>query len=109
MDFYIIIVPALVLSLCMLLHLLILKGRDKYLFAELRQSRDLMSVIREKWLNLSKEEYHQLRRLIEDTGEAAASVKPVALRLTAHKTFKELSEAPEKTTIEEQREAFSKL
>jgi hypothetical protein len=64
MDFYIIIVPALVLSLCMILNLLILQRRDKYLFAELQQSRDVMSVIREKWLNLSQEEYHQLRRLI---------------------------------------------
>jgi hypothetical protein len=102
MDFYIVIVPALVLSLGMLLNLLILKRRDKYLFAELRHGLDVISVIRERWLNLSGEEYYQLRRLIEDTGEAAAPV---------HSLYHFILPEPkphEKNTIEEQREVFSK-
>ncbi|MGH9853968.1 MAG: hypothetical protein ACREBD_29335 [Blastocatellia bacterium] len=34
MDFYLIIVPALVLSLCMIINLLVLKRRDERQFAE---------------------------------------------------------------------------
>lgn len=59
MDFYIIIVPALALSLCMLLNLLVLRRRDKYLFAELQQSQDIVPIICEKLFNISKEEHHE--------------------------------------------------
>lgn len=136
MDFYIIIVPALVLSLCMILNLLILKRRDKYLFAGLQHSQDIMSIIRERGFNLSKEEYQRLRNLIEATGEATvlASLYPTSITLNpkaseadlitnlnslnsanvlhfaTHGAFKEPSEedkALEKIAIEEKREGLS--
>ncbi|MGH9755305.1 MAG: helix-turn-helix domain-containing protein [Blastocatellia bacterium] len=67
MDFYVIIVPALALSLCMLLNLLVLKRRDKHLFAELQQSEDIIPIIREKLLNISKEERRELTEFTRAT------------------------------------------
>jgi hypothetical protein len=76
MDYYIIIVPALALSLCMLLNLLVLRRRDKYLFAELQKSQDILSDIRENCFYLPQTKYHRLRNLIEGADEATALADP---------------------------------
>jgi hypothetical protein len=69
MEFYIIIVPALIISIIAIIDLRNMAKHDKVLFAFCQNRRDLMAIIREKNFSLSRQDYYALRDLTEFTGE----------------------------------------
>lgn len=63
--FYVLIIPAFIMSLFMIVHLLSIKRHDKVLFQLCHIRREVMSLLRDDNFDMPRDDYISLRRLLD--------------------------------------------